>query len=453
MAVMNTLMQIALAAITGLLLLDGVWSQSLCNDCIVTPDASTRWRSGETRTIVWRATSARTVSLFLVNASEVGVHPEDETIILRGVLLFHGVALLNASTVQVIGENRFVWDIPPGLDGSVPNAAILVDDREDVEDVIVGETFTLRQDSGTEEALLSPQGGDLIVLPFNRTGQLDLVPGSYFNITWKNLLPDTFNYTIELAYTTSPTSFPFFTSRIFPAPVLNTSAGHSTNHVLVYGQTVVLQQGWRLVLVATSRSTGQLSIATWTDPLLIPYIILDAVTATLQPSQPIPVNSTVYSVPGLMEMHLFQAPDSIYPIETFTQPNITMPLTFQAPRVSSGTYEVRMRSLSLTALPVASSQGFITIINSFELNATSETWSRCDDVTISWTTVNSGSTRIQLYYRHLNNESEHVLDLGDSVSTSLQWTVPEQTTLGNGYFYRVRNVADLDLYTDSIAHT
>ena len=35
----------------------------------------------------------------------------------------------------------------------------------------------------------------------------------------------------------------------------------------------------------------------------------------------------------------------------------------------------------------------------------------------------------------------------------MHWSVPEQATLGAGYFYRVRNTDNLELYTNSVTHT
>ena len=131
------------AAFVALVVLDAVLSQSLCNDCVVAPGASSRWRSNETRTIVWRATQAGDAVLYLVNATEVG-SSTDETIILRGLILSNDVPLLNATTVQVVGENRYTWDIPAGLNGLVDNVRVFVDNRAESGGALIeSDTFNL----------------------------------------------------------------------------------------------------------------------------------------------------------------------------------------------------------------------------------------------------------------------------------------------------------------------
>ena len=109
-----------------------------------------------------------------------------------------------------------------------------------------------------------------------------------------------------------------------------------------------------------------------------------------------------------------------------------------------------MGSLSDTLFPHSQSLFFGL---GFDLNATSETWTRCSNVSLAWVTGNAGDTAVQLYYRHPSNELELVMELGSSSSTSLQWSVPEQAILGDGYFYRVRSAVNPELYTDSVTHS
>ena len=84
-------------------LIDVAQTQSLCGDCVIVPDASVVWRSGETRTIAWRATRAEQAALYLVSATE------DRTGTVRDLMLYKDEPFLNATTAQVVGENTFVW--------------------------------------------------------------------------------------------------------------------------------------------------------------------------------------------------------------------------------------------------------------------------------------------------------------------------------------------------------